>query len=48
MLKLHLASIQRVRALLKRSEVWDYVVLHYEPLVRSISSHLLSVAPLAQ
>jgi len=41
-LKLHQYCIGNLRELLKRSEDWNYVVMHYESQMKNISNHLLS------
>lgn len=41
--KLHQFAISKLKKHLKRSELWDYVVLHYEEMVTMVSHNLLLV-----
>jgi len=42
-LKFHQFAINRLKKHLKRAELWDYVVLHYESILTMISHNLLLI-----
>jgi hypothetical protein len=42
-LKFHQFAINKLRKSLKNSSGWDYVVLHYESLLKSVSQNLISI-----
>lgn len=45
-LRLHQHFIAHLKNTLKNSEVWDYVVLNYETLLKQASLSLLTVEPI--
>jgi hypothetical protein len=45
-LRLHQHSITHLKRMLKHSEVWDYVVLNYEALLKQASLSQLTVEPI--
>ena len=44
-LRLHQHSIAHLKRILKNSDVWDYVVLNYEALLKQASLSQLNVEP---